>query len=48
MYDNLKTDKKVEGDYITFVVVDNPGETRFVRTNIDNTLKEKINEIFTN
>ena len=43
---DLKSDKKVKNGIISFVVVPYPGKTIFVDTNIDNLLKEKVNEIF--
>lgn len=45
---DLKSDKKVKNGIISFVVVPYPGKTIFVNTNIDNLLKEKVNEIFVN
>lgn len=45
--DYLKHDKKTKLDSISLVVVDSPGVTRFVPTEINSDLKNKIYEIFT-
>jgi 3-dehydroquinate synthase len=44
----LKTDKKVSNGIMTFVVVTQPGNTIFLKENIDTELTKKVYEIFTN
>lgn len=41
----LVTDKKVENGIITFVVVDRPGETQFIQSNIDQPLQQRLHEV---
>ena len=44
----LSTDKKVEHGLITFVVINSPGETLFVLTEINQSLQNKVYEVFAN
>ena len=44
----LKTDKKVAGGSIRFVVVPQPGTTVFIHNTIDESLEALVNEIFAN
>ena len=44
----LKHDKKTKLNNISLIIVDSPGITRFVINKIDDSLKDKIHEIFTN
>jgi 3-dehydroquinate synthase len=43
---SLKTDKKISAGKISFVVVDDPGNTIFIDTVIDEKLENKVHEIF--
>ncbi len=45
--ENLKSDKKVQGNSIDLIVVKVPGETSIIPTEIDNALKAKLNAFFT-
>lgn len=46
--DNLKSDKKVLGNAIDLIVVDTPGITKFVSTEINEALKKRLLELFAN
>jgi 3-dehydroquinate synthetase len=44
----LKTDKKVKNGKITFVVIEKPGITKFIKCPIDENLEKDLNEVFIN
>jgi len=44
----MKTDKKVKDGIISFVVVNEPGNTLFLETKIDNKLKDMVYALFAN
>ena len=46
--DNLKSDKKVHGNTIDLVVVESPGITKFIPTEINDILKKKLHAFFIN
>lgn len=48
LVERLKTDKKVKNGIITFVVIENPGITKFIVCPVDEKLEKEVNEIFTN
>jgi len=48
LINSLKTDKKISGGRISFVVVDDPGNTIFLDSPIDEKLERKIHDILTN
>jgi 3-dehydroquinate synthase len=48
LVDGVKTDKKAVKNFITFVRVSEPGTTIFTDTKFDETLVEKVNEVFAN
>jgi 3-dehydroquinate synthase len=45
---NLKTDKKVKNGNITFVVIEKPGITKFIKRTIDENLEKDLHEVFIN
>ena len=45
---NLKTDKKVKNGNITFVVIEKPGITKFIKQPIDENLEKDLHEVFIN
>ena len=47
LVNGLKTDKKVSNGFMTFVVVTEPGNTIFLKENINADLAKKVYEIFT-
>lgn len=48
LVEGVKTDKKAVKNFITFVRVPQPGTTIFTDTQFDETLVEKVNEVFAN
>jgi 3-dehydroquinate synthase len=47
LIERIKTDKKVNGDIISLVSIKKFGETIFIKQKLDNSLLNKLNEIFT-